>query len=99
MKLNKWISLEKQLTELAELSEWVRGVLIPFLVEGLALARLDADEVVDWEVNRGVVEGGLGVVDEHVLRVTPRPVAVDIKGGHSTPKARKPVITSAIGQI
>lgn len=71
----------------------------PLLAEVLAPALLDADEVVDREMDRGVVEGGLGVVDGCVLRATPRPVAVDIKGGHSTPKARKPVITSAIGQI
>lgn len=87
------------MTELAELSEWMRGVLIPLLAEVLAPARLGADEVVDWEVDRDAVEEGLGVVNERVLRATPRPVAVDIKGGHSTPKARKPVITSAIGQI
>jgi len=98
MKLDEWVSLEKYLTELAELSEWMRGVLIPLLAEVLAPARLGADEVVDWEVDRDAVEE-LGVVNERVLRATPRPVAVDIKGGHSTSKARKPVITSAIGQI
>lgn len=66
----------------------------------LAVAGLGVGKVVGREVDRSVDErGGMGADDEHVLRVLLRPAAVDIKGGHSTPKARKPAITSAIGQI